>query len=580
MIGERDFQSSNGLLSTGHVRLTTGLHSIAKPAGWRRLAALLGLLFIAVALGPLAPYARAAANQESMIEVDPSLRADPAGTFAKLRLLGVQRVRVDVWWAAIAPKPNALHPPRGFNGADPASYPAANWANWDAIVRDAAADGIGLDFDVMGSAPRWALGPNRPRVSQNGNWEPSATMYGAFVHALAERYSGQYDPAARQISLGGALDLPRVSFWSVWNEPDYGPSLAPQGVPGHLTIENSPRMYRGLVDAAWTALHQTGHGSDTFLFGELAPRGMNRWGVFSGIKPIVFLRALYCVDRRYREYRGVAARLRGCPTTAAGSSRFRAQNPALFQATGVSDHPYMRWYPPNREQHPDPDYSTLGEIGNLERAVDRLQRVYGSHAHLPVWDTEFGYITDPPKHHNQYPWVSPSTAAYYLNWAEYISWRDPRVQSFDQYLLADAQPANKADDWGGYASGLISFGGHRKVTYSAWRLPLYLPHTTTSSGHSLEVWGCARPAPYALIDTGATQSVDIQFSPASGGPFQTVDTVDTGGSDGGCYFDTGVVFPGSGAVRLMWSYPAQDPLLGAFADGNTVYSRQVQITVH
>ena len=155
---------------------------------------------------------------------------------------------------------------------------------------------------------------------------------------------------------GDAGDLPRVSFWSIWNEPDYGPSLAPQGVPGDLTVENSPRMYRRLLDAAWAALQASGHtpATDTILFGELAPRGAKRWGVFSGMKPLVFLRALYCVDSRYRPLRGTAARVRGCPTTAAGSRRFPAQHPALFAATGFSDHPYMRWYAPNLELDPDP----------------------------------------------------------------------------------------------------------------------------------------------------------------------------------------------------------------------------------
>jgi hypothetical protein len=541
-------------------------------------------LLAALALG--VPRARAQAQLQSIFESDSTLRSDPAGTMTRLRLLGVQRLRVDVWWAAIAPNPTSSHAPAGFHGVSPAAYPDANWAGFDAIVRDAAAAGIAVDFDVMGTSPRWALGPGEPKGATNGNWEPSPGLYGAFVHALGVRYSGQYDPVARHLAPGSSRDLPRVSFWSVWNEPDYGPSLAPQGVPGHLTIENSPRMYRGLLDAAWTALHETGHGSDTFLFGELAPRGLPFWGVFSGMKPLVFLRALYCVDSSYRELRGTAATVRGCPPTAAESNRFRAQHPGLFGASGVSDHPYMRWYPPNKEQVPDPDYTTLGEVSNLERALDRLQGVYGSRARLPVWDTEFGYITNPPKHDNQvepngshYPWVSQATAAYYLNWAEYLSWRDPRIQSFDQYLLYDPEAATATNDWGGYASGLFNFGGNPKPTYSAWRLPLYLPVTTTTKGHSLEVWGCVRPAPYAILDTNAAQTAQIQFEPASGTAFTTVQTVTLKGSGATCYFDLPVVFSGSGTVRLEWSYPQQDSMLGAFTTTYTVYSRHVQITV-
>src|SRR5205085_4514258 len=118
--------------------------------------------------------------------------------------------------------------------------PTVNWQLWDDIVVDAHRDGIRVDFDLMGGAPRWARGPGRPAGNANDSWEPSASAYGAFVSAVGTRYSGSYVPP------GQTVPLPRVDFWTIWNEPDYGPSLAPQGVPGHLRIENSPRMYRNL----------------------------------------------------------------------------------------------------------------------------------------------------------------------------------------------------------------------------------------------------------------------------------------------------------------------------------------------
>src|SRR5947209_8881013 len=196
-----------------------------------------------------------------------------------------------------------------------------------------------------------------------------------FFKPVALRYTGNFNPVTGKQDPGNANDLPRIGIWSIWNEPDYGPSLAPQGLPGHLSVEYSPQMYRNMVDQAWTALQHTGHGHDTILFGELAPRGRRSWGVFSGMKPLIFLRAMYCVDANYRPLRGTAARLRGCPTTATGMRQFRAAHPALFGATGFSDHPYMRWYPPNDEWSPDPyyhtstgDYSSLGDIGQLERS--------------------------------------------------------------------------------------------------------------------------------------------------------------------------------------------------------------------
>jgi hypothetical protein len=494
-----------------------------------------------------------------------------------------------VFWSYIAPASNSGHAPRRFNAADPGSYPAANWRLWDQIVTNAQRQGIALDFDPRGPAPLWALGGGAPPGNANRNWGPSASMYGAFVHALGVRYSGSYDPHLGRL-VHDQADLPRVSFWSVWNEPDYGPSLAPQGVPGNLTIENSPRMYRNLVNAAWSALHQTGHGQDTFIWGELAPRGKPYWGVFSGMKPLVFLRALYCADSAYRPLTGAAAAERGCPTTAAASRRFRSQNPALFMASGVSDHPYMRWYPPNDEVQPDPDYSSLAEISNLTRALDRLQRVYGSHTRFPIWDTEFGYITTPPKHDGQYeqstphyqPWVAQPTAAYYMNWAEYISWRNPRIASFFQYLLHDPLPATRATDWGGFASGLLTYNYSQKSTYSAWRLPLFMPVTNARRGQSLEVWGCVRPARYALLDSGTPQTVAIQLRPSSGLAFTTVSTVTIARPSASCYFDVRVRFPSGGTVRLGYSYPTDDPLLG-YLDPllpHSVVSRGVQLTLH
>jgi hypothetical protein len=549
------------------------------------------LLLAAVVTGVPAARALGSTTQQAMFEDDVQLSTDPSTTIQRLRMLGVGRIRLAVRWYTIAPNPGSSRPPKGFNGSDPASYPADNWTIWDEIVQDARRAGIQIDLDPMGGEPNWAMGPGRPRGSTNPSWMPSPTMYQAFVHALGVRYSGNYDPKLKKLVPRSPRDLPRVSFWSVWNEPDYGPSLAPQGVPGALTIENSPRMYRNLVDAAWTALQQTGHGRDTFIFGELAPRALsNYWGVFSGMAPLVFLRAMYCLDAHYQPLSGSAAANRGCPTSAATSRMFRAQNPALFRASGVSDHPYMRWYPPNDERAPNPNFTSLGQIGNLEQALDRLQRAYGSRTRMSVWNTEFGYITTPPKHDNQYepaaphyyPWVSQTTAAYYLNWAEYISWRDPRIASFFQYLLHDPEPVTKADDWGGYASGLLSYDFSQKATYSAWRLPLYVPVTSARRGQSIKVWGCVRPARLAIIDTSNPQTLNIQLKPTSTGAFSTVQTVTIASPKASCYFDVPVKFPSSGVVRLTWNYPAVDPNFGYLdpLQDHTVVSRNVQITLH
>jgi hypothetical protein len=153
-------------------------------------------------------------------------------------------------------------------------------------------------------------------------------------------------------------------------------------------------------------------------------------------------------------------------------------------------------------------------------------------------------------------------AAYYLNWAEYLSWRDPRIVSWDQYLLVD--PPGSAPSK--FVTGLELADGTRKPTHGAWRMPIYVPVTHESSGKRLEVWGCARPARYAQLQTGVPQRVRIQLRPAPGGAFKTVSTVPITSPD--CYFDTDVAFPSGGAVRLAWAYP----------HGPTIYSREVQVT--
>ncbi len=543
----------------------------------------IALCLAAAALGATCAPALASHQQVAMFQ-DPGVVSNPAGTLAQLRGLGADHVRMFMMWDSIAPRPRSHRRPTRFRAADPSSYPASAWAPWDNSIKQAQRAGIVVNLDVAGGAPLWATGPGAPRSEPHPDWEPNAAEYGAFVHAVGERYSGDYDPRTHRLDPGNPNDLPGVDFWSVWNEPDYGPSLAPQGLPGRLSIEHSPWMYRQLLDAAWGALQRTGHGRDTILFGEVAPRGyppvgghgILPWGLFSGMKPLNFLRVLYCVDARYRPLTGAAAAVRGCPTTAAGRRDFRVRHPALFEASGFADHPYSRWYRPNIERPNDPDYSSLADLGRLERALDRLQRVYGSRRRLPIWNTEYGYLTSPPKHPTRtIPYVSPTTAAAYLNQAEYMSWRDPRVMSFMQYLLTDPLAPSRANNYGGFASGLINHDGRQKATYSAWRLPLYLPRTSTRRGRGLEVWGCARPLFFALEDLPSDpERVEIQFAGRSSGSFTTVKTVNLAGPRG--YFDTSVNFSTSGTVRLSWRYPPDDPQLPA---GTIVYSRDVQVTV-
>jgi hypothetical protein len=538
-----------------------------------RMLIALGLLLVAVlvlvvalALGgstgtpPAAARAQRSAPLESIFEADAQLEADPAATLDLFRRLGVARVRLFVPWGAlgarlpIAPDPLSRRRPR-FDAANPAAYPASGWAVYDAIDRAAAARRIGLDFSLGPPAPVWATARGAP-PGPTGVWKVSAADFGQFVHALGTRYSGHYpDP------LNPGKKLPRVGFWALWNEPNLGIELAPQAID-RGTLEVSPVLYRGLLDAAWSALKATGHGGDTILIGELAPRGSTVGpvpGDFDMMVPLRFLRALYCVDASYNQLRGPAAAARGCPTTAAGSARFVASHPALFHASGFADHPYPQGQPPTVVTPDEPDYADFAALPKLQSTLDRLQQVYGSDTRFPIYSTEFGYETNPPE--KLIRAISAGTAAQYMNWAEYLSWRNPRIRSYDQYLLMDSPS-------GMFATGLEYANGARKATYDAYRMPLFLPVSSARRGRPTEVWGCVRPAHYALIGSKRSQHVEIQFKPdrATKG-FHTVSSVPL--SDADCYFDVRQAFPSSGSVRLKWSYPG----------GPAIFSRTARVDV-
>ena len=495
------------------------------------------------------------------MEAQSELFTNPGQTLDELKRLGVDRIKVFLHWADVAPDPSSHTRPH-FDASSPGAYPAAGWGPFDAVVRAAAARGVGLDLTLLSPAPLWATGPGVPKGTASNflaGWEPSAPEFASFVRAVATRYSGHYKPP------GASSALPRVDFWSIWNEPNNGVDLAPQAID-HSTVEVAPAMYRRLLDAAWSALQSTGHGHDTVLIGEIAPRGQtvgDQPGNFSQMVPLRFIRALYCVDRSLRPLQGQAALERSCPSTAAGSKAFPAKHPGLFTAAGFAFHPYPQAFAPNVAT-PDglgADYADLPQLRKLERTIDTAMSAYGSSTRLPLYDTEFGYQTNPPEATIARA-VHPAQAAAWANQAEYMSWRDPQVLSWDQYLLADPPAGGSSFD-----TGLEFSGGKHKALYDAFRMPVWLPVTTASGGRALEVWGCVRPAHYTMQKSKVPQVAQVQFQPAAGRAFTTVKRVTLTDSYG--YFDTLVTFPASGNVRITWSYP----------HGPTIHSRTVPISI-
>jgi hypothetical protein len=545
--------------------------SFAPARGYRFAAAVLGAALALMGGAWFPSSARASRSQIAIIE-DPGDLTAPAQTLAQFRELGADTVRVSIPWATIAPNPRSTKKP-AFDAAHPNAYPASGWAPYDAIVQTAKQDGLTVDLTVSGGAPLWAEGSGDPAAggSLYFAWKPSASDYGQFVRAVGSRYDGHFTPP------GDSSPLPAVHFWTIFNEPNFGEDLGPQAIDGSR-VSVAPMMYRRLVSAAWNALQATGHGRNTILIGEFAARGISAKpsrrapqgypGTYGQTKPLIFIRTLYCVNTKYQELRGSAAKSVGCPTNAAGARKFRRQNPGLFKASGVGDHPVPDNLSPIADGTSDPNFATIADLGRLERTLDKVNDVYGSTKKYDIYNDEYGYITSPPSRQH---YVSPATAAYYINWAEYLSWKNPRVKSYMQYLLKDPQPTTSGGPYAGYASGLEYDNGQPKRAYNAYRLPLYLPKTSFSRHANIEVWGDARPAPFMQRDRNGPQTVSIQLND------KTIRTVRATGSRG--YFDVRMRFAKSGTVRLAYTYPSSDPFLPVGVAGSTVHSRSVKITM-
>ena len=411
---------------------------------------------------------------------------------AEAKALGFDRIRVSVYWRLLAPSPDSKQKPAG-DATDPRWYGQGKWDRYDRIVELAQKHGLGVLFSVTGPSPLWVTGtPAQGRTDVADTWDPNADAFREFVTALGKRYSGTWQDERQEPSAIPLLPpttvksppIPRVDHWSIWNEPNHGGWLTPQW-NGSPLVPQSPRIYRGLVDAGWSALQATGHDGDTILIGETSPAGLNP-GLTRGLHPLRFVRELYCLDGRMRPFKGKAAAARGCP---ADPGAFAAAHPGLFGASGWAHHPYSLTTAP-RTPDKNRDDATLSGIGRLTRTLDRATAAYGRRTRFPVWMTEYGYQTDPPD-----PTIGVSFArqAAWLDDATYLAYSNPRIASFAQFLLVDDGPLRsyKPSDpryWGTFQSGLVTGQGKRKPAYESFKRPI----AVRRNGRGLRVFGQLR----------------------------------------------------------------------------------------
>ena len=507
------------------------------------MTTLRSLIIAALVLAAIPSSALASATQESMFQDDPMLvygtDQQVNTTLDTLKAFGVDRLRIGVYWSIVAPANDQTVRPV-FDATDPAAYPQNLWAPYDRIVQAAAAHGIAVNFNLTSPIPRWAATATpSDRKDLQDTYGPIPEEFGKFVKAVGTRYSGTYQ------------GLPRVSYWSIWNEPNQGGWLTPQWSPDprndKLFVESSPSIYRNLLAQAWDNLAASGHGADTILIGETAPQGVKDFGVSRPLSPLRFIRRLYCVDDNNNLLKGDEATVRGCP---ADPAAFVAANPALFHATGYAHHPYALLSPPGRRSR-NPDDVAMADLPALSRELKRIYARYGQKTQtsrgVPLYLTEYGYQTKPD------PFVvSFAQQAAFMNQAEYIAYRNPNVRSMSQFLLIDDAPVAGVDPkkdpqlyWRTFQSGLKLLSGKRKPSYNAYGTPLVLKAQRVRRGRAVGVFGMLRGA-----GPDATVSARVQFRSKGGKRWRTLRTVRARGERN--FLNTRVVPPRSGSLRLRW----------------------------
>ncbi len=366
---------------------------------------------------------------------DPSIRTHWLDEAADVRS---DIVRINVLWASTV---GPMRPNDPTNPADP----AYDFGQVDAAVRDAHARGLEVMLTPL-VAPEWAEGANRPDDVISGAWKPNPEDLGDYAQALATRYSGDF------------ADLPRVSDFQAWTEPNIGSYLMPQW---HGKAPASPSHYRLMLNAFYEGVKRAQPDARVISAGT-GPYGQPPGGFV--MRPVAFWRTLFCLDRSLESIR--------CPS--------------IPKLDVLAHHPITTSGGPRRSAvHPDdaamPDFD---RIRRVVRAAERAGHVR-PRGHHPLWATEFWWKTDPPSPSG----VHPRTQARWIAEALYLLWKQG-VKVAINVQIRDER------DYQGFpfdplTSGLFFFDGEPKPSASSFRFPFV---TERRSPNRLLAWGKAPSA--------------------------------------------------------------------------------------
>jgi LemA protein len=373
------------------------------------------LLVVLVAALGIAPAA-ASADLQLGLQDDAYLSSADPRAWQLVRELRPNVIRYNVDWSSVA----RTKPAQASLPADP----AYDWRATDGIVENAARQGARVLLTIV-QAPAWANGGRAPRTAPL-----DARDFGAFCRAVATRYSGTFVPAA------GSSPLPRVTSYTVWNEPNRGQFLQPQGRHGLA----APRVMAHLMRACANSITAVS-GDAQVALGPLASRGGQ-----GGIAPVAFL-------ARYRSAGG--------------------PQPAV-----VALNPYLGSLLPvyRGEERDEQGAITVRNLDRLERS---LQDAYGGT--VPIWLTEFAWRTAPQ------PGIGVISPARQAELAEQsvdlVRAHYPYAQMLVWFLLRDVSPTSY------WRSGLIDSDNHRKPVFAVWGRLAHAEDGETLPSHSmLALW--------------------------------------------------------------------------------------------
>ena len=478
------------------------------------------------------PQLKARAGVETVMQDDATFLygkddAAVAASMKQAKDLGVDRIRLTAGWSILAPEADADAKPE-FDASDPDAYTRNGWNKYDPIghwqvldraVRLAKEAGLEVMIDIGFWAPKWATNGDPKTERRTFNINPE--LYADFVKSVVRRYNGDYvpkygiaPPPEQQHSsdadlvtsvlggLGGSKGkqaepgkvskpeasgppLPKVTLWTVWNEPNHLGFIQPQWRrQGSNLVPNSGHIYRSLVHAAFPAIKGI-QPEAKILVGATSSTGPRTVrSETDGTPPLAFIRAMACVDKKLK------------PITSGPCADFKP-----IPGDGYSHHPYSLLHTPDYSDKRNPDNAGIGDLGRLSKLLNRLAAMRRIDPKVrELYLTEFGYESNPPDPIKPF---SPQEQARFINWSEYLAWKNPQVKMFPQFLLKDmgtvsAEAAARGKrEYGDWQSGLYFVDGSPKPAASTFPLALHVDCTTMGkkkkSSKLLVIWGHLRP---------------------------------------------------------------------------------------